>query len=370
MGDLTERTVRVTTEELLCAAGDAAITARTLEFWRQEGLLPKACRTGQHGKRPQWTYPVEAVDQLAVLLALREHTKQPDVLRVALWFRGFPVEAQRARSSILATLESVLAVVGKELAKHDDRRGADGELPWSAVEHLGAVLAGKRGAKAPGRYVRQTRQERARAMTLLLGLALGDERAVTNLQEDEVHLRRMFGFDRARRAHPSLRGWLQGPAEQSIEGFTRLVSISSLILAVREASEEEFETSRLLGRAFLEGITAFSRLADALSLIDNALGLAAIEALQAEPIVAVWISALIVAVGRSDELDANLHAIVEALKTSVLPIAGNARELAALTPEQLHDQLSDLAKLPFIQQAQLTRLLASYQEEARHDTAS
>jgi hypothetical protein len=199
-------------------------------------------------------------------------------------------------------------------------------------------------------------------MTLLLGLALGDERADANLAEDEVHLRRMFGFDRARRAHPSLRGWLQGPADGSIEGFTRIASIPALIEAVRQANEEELETSRLLGQTFLAGLTAISRLADALSLMDNALGLAAIDAVQAEPIVAVWITALILAVSRSEELDANLRAIVEALKTSVLPVTGNARELAALSPEQLADQLPGLDKLPFIEQARLMRLLASFKE--------
>ncbi len=363
MADLTEGTRRIRTDELLRLAGDRSITARTLEYWRQEGLLPKAQRTGQHGKRPEWTYPAEAIDQLAALLQLRQSTKQSDVLRVALWFRGFPIETYRVRSSTLKVLESFLAAIAKELEKHRESTAPGEEVPWSAVERLGTLLAGKRGAKAPARYQRQTRQERARAMTLLLGLALGDQRATAMLEHDEDHVKRMLGLDRARRGHPALRGWLQGPPEQGMEGFTRIGSIPALIHAVQRATDEELKTSRLVGLTFLDGMAAFSRLADALSLMDNTVGLAAIEALRDEPTSAVWITAFMVSVARSEALNANLRSIVDALQSQMLPIEERARELAPLSPDELASRLPGLDKLAFIERAGITRLIGSYQDQ-------
>lgn len=95
---------RLTTAGLLATASDPAITARTLEYWRNQGLLPKAERTGQDGKRPQWTYPPQAADQLRALLRLRAKTRDPDILRAALWFEGYPMDLDRVRASMGAVL--------------------------------------------------------------------------------------------------------------------------------------------------------------------------------------------------------------------------------------------------------------------------
>src|SRR4051812_36789065 len=94
---------RLTTAQLLAVATetDPSVTTRRLEFWRNEGLLPHPKRTGQEGTRPVWTYPPETVGQLQALLRLRESTKDPDVLRAALWFDGYPVSTALARAAII-----------------------------------------------------------------------------------------------------------------------------------------------------------------------------------------------------------------------------------------------------------------------------
>ncbi|MGA2166079.1 MAG: MerR family transcriptional regulator, partial [Solirubrobacteraceae bacterium] len=162
MTELTEGTERVTTAELLDVAQDQGVTARTLEYWRHEGLLPKAERTGQTGKRPEWTYPAEAIDQLATLLRLREKTRQPDTLRVALWFEGFPIDTGRVRASIAAALRDMLELLTKEIDKRRDQDETSEDSTWAALEQVGRLLARKRGQKTMPRYGRQKREDRDR----------------------------------------------------------------------------------------------------------------------------------------------------------------------------------------------------------------
>src|SRR5712691_2590669 len=110
---------RLTTADLLAMAHEhkPAATERTLEHWRHQELLPHAERTGQEGARPVWTYPAEAADQLSALMRLRVTTKDPDLLRAALWFEGYPLTVARARSSMIRALRKVRDEVEKELAK-------------------------------------------------------------------------------------------------------------------------------------------------------------------------------------------------------------------------------------------------------------
>lgn len=54
---------------------DPAVTERTLEHWRHQGLLPHPKWSGQDGKKPVWTYPAVTVDQLRALLHWRRQTK-------------------------------------------------------------------------------------------------------------------------------------------------------------------------------------------------------------------------------------------------------------------------------------------------------
>lgn len=360
---MTESTERLTTADLLDAAPDAALTARTLEYWRQEGLLPKAERTGQSGKRPQWTYPVQAADQLAALLRLREKTKRPDILRVALWFGGFPIEPSRVRASVAAVLRDLLERLTLEVERSRGQGADTGDLTWQALEQIGHHLAGQRGSNSLPRYARQSRKERDRSMTLMLGLLLADDGASARVDKDAPHLERMLGVHRGRRARAPLPAWLDGPARVGLETFADFASLPALIEAVQAATDDEVQASRAVARVMLDGMIAFSRIADAFAVTDNPAGLAAMKVFGDEPTTAVWMTAFVIAIARSKALDENLRAIVAALRNDLLPLEDRARELAALPPDDLHQRLPGLESLSFIEQVRLKRLIAEYRDE-------
>ena len=259
MAGLSEGTERATTADLIATAKVPGVTTRTLEYWRHQGLLPKAERTGQSGKRPEWTYPVEAIDQLVALLRLRSKTKDPDLLRTGLWFDGYPVEVERVRTSITAVLRRSLDAMTKEIEKRREPGVTGDDANWAALEQIGRTLARKRGPSAPPRYGRQARAERERAMTLALGLVLGDAGTSARLEQDAPRVERMIGLDRGRRPRGGLPAWLDGPPDEGLQGFANLGSLPALIETMKAATDEELTASRGLARIMLDGITAFAR---------------------------------------------------------------------------------------------------------------
>jgi len=237
-------TPRVTTADLLASTKGPTLTGRTLEFWRHQGLLPKADRTGQNGKHPEWTYPAGAMDQLAALLRLRVKTKDPDQLRVGLWFEGYSVDIARVRTSIVDLLSHNLARVTKEVDKRRDPAASGDDANWTALEQVGRILAGKHGPHAPPRYGRQRRAERERAMTLLLGLALGNVSATARLEHDADQVERMIGLDRGRHSRGGLPAWLDGPPAEGLEIFAHVGGLPALIDTMRSVTDDELVASR------------------------------------------------------------------------------------------------------------------------------
>ncbi|HEX5403954.1 MAG TPA: hypothetical protein VFX16_16835, partial [Pseudonocardiaceae bacterium] len=118
---------------------------RTLESWRNQGLLPHAERTGQVGVRPVWTYPAEAVDQLKALLRLRSLSKDPQLLRVSLWFEGYSIPTTRVRSSMIDHLRRMQADLDKELASRATSAGSEAEAGrWEAIGQVARTYARRR----------------------------------------------------------------------------------------------------------------------------------------------------------------------------------------------------------------------------------
>ena len=363
MASLSEGTGRVTTTDLVAVADDPGVSSRTLEFWRNQDLLPKAQRTGQHGKRPEWTYPAEAVDQLVALLRLREKTKDPDLLRVGLWFDGFPIEIGRVRDSIVAVLRDSLDTLTKEVEKRRDAEVVGQDGTWPALEEIGRALARKRGAKALPRYGRQRSEERERAMTLALGLVLGDEGAMARLEQDAHRLERMIGVDRGRRPRGGIPAWLDGPPSEGLEAFAQFGSLPALIDTIASSSDDELAASRTLARIMLDGMTAFTRIADAFTGTENAAGFGAIAVFRDQPMATTWMVSFVIAAGRSSMLSDGLRSVVDSLSKNVLPVDARARELAALGESELRDRLPELERLPFVEQVRLKRLIAEYRNE-------
>jgi DNA-binding transcriptional MerR regulator len=358
---LTESTERVSTATLLAAVDDPDVSARTLEYWRQQGLLPKAERTGQAGRRPEWTYPATAVEQLRELLRLRTQTRQPEVLRIALWFRGFEIDLERVRESLVSTLRRFQLQILKEIERRIDPALPAAEAEWAALEKVARTSARKRGVHAPPRFGRQRQEERDRAIAVLLGLGLGLPEAAARLSKDGPSVERLMGLDRARRSHGGGAVWLTSLPGEALDGFVAIGSLPALIAAVEATDAGEFLVARELARTALVGIVAFTRMADAFALTENAAGLGVWKTVASNPMVAVWLTALVVSVRRNKSCRDNLRAIVDALEQTVLPADMNARKLADLTPADLEQHLE---RLPFLQQAGLRRLIADYQSTA------
>lgn len=365
---MTEGTERVSTATLLAEIEDATITARTLEYWRHEGLLPKAERTGQAGKRPEWTYPAGAREQLGELLRLRARTKQPDLLRADLWFRGFPVATTSARNSIAAALRHTQTKILKEVDKRRDSSLPPEESTWAALQKLGRTLAHKRGRDALPRIARQSQDDRDSAATLLLALVIGVPDASDRLAQDADKVERMTGVYRGRRPPPGFEAWLTGPASEAFQDFQSLASLPVLIEAVEAATEAELEASRDQARVLLLGISVIARLGDALTLTDNAVGLAAWGAFADQPLVVASVTAFVLSARRRDPYGANLEAIIEALTRNALPAAAQAQELAVLSNEQLSERLPHLDNLPFVRRAGFMSLIAKYRADASAQT--
>jgi DNA-binding transcriptional MerR regulator len=360
ISDLSEGTSgRLTTAELLAAASDSAITARTLEYWRNQGLLPKAERTGQDGKRPQWTYMPQAADQLRALLRFRAKTRNPDILRAALWFEGYPMDLDRVRASMGAVLREFLHDFQKEIARR--REQSRGQISqWDAIEQLGRVIARKRGQRSLPRVSRQKQQDRDKAIALSLGLALGDLAATQRLDEEAPLAERMLGLDRARRPVAGFPAWLDGPPGEGLAVFAEFGSLPSLIETVESAGDEELHASRSVARITFDGITALARIADAFAGTENAIGLAALKGFQDDPFLRVWLPPFIIAAGRSASVSEGLSEVTGNLSEKILPLDRQARELAALPDDQLQQRLPGLSKLPYARQARLKRLILEY----------
>lgn len=357
---------RLLTPQLVALAGemDPSITERTLEHWRYQGLLSRPERSGQDGKRPVWTYSAETADQLRALLHWREQTRDPDVLLAALWYEGFLIDTGRARNSIGNYLRQLRASCEKELAKRSTTPN-DPEARWEAIEAVARVMARKRGKGFP-RLSRQSLDDRTTAISLTLGLVLGDQHATERLESHAPAVEKLIGVDRGRRVHPGGVGpWLDGPAEVGLASFAQIGSLDRLIAVVDRAGEDELKTARGLGRTLLGGISAFSRIADAMVGRDNASGMAGIRLLDDDPHAAMFVVPLVLSILASSELAENLGQIIAAIQTNVVPVEQMARDLVGLSKEDQAERLSDLSQLPFAEQLKVRRLLIEFEDHTK-----
>jgi hypothetical protein len=354
---------RFQTPQILALAReiDPSLTERTLEFWRHQGLLPRPERSGQDGKRPIWTYPPETADQLRALLHQRQQTKDPNVLRGALWYDGYAVETARVRTSIGSYLRQLRDICEKELAK---RAGTadDPAARWQAIQAVARVIAGRR-AKGFPRLGRQALTERSSGIALTLGLLLGDDESMRHLEADAPAVERLIGVDRGRRFRPNGAGpWLDGPPEEGLASFANMGSLDRLITVVDCATDQELEVARNLARTLLGGISAFSRIADAFDGRDNASGMAGMRMFDDDLHGALVVVPLVLSILSSTELAQNLGEVLTALQSNVLPLEQQARELAALSEDERAERLKNLSQLPFVEQVRIKRLVAEFSE--------
>jgi hypothetical protein len=336
---------RLRTAELLARAQRAEpdSSERTLEFWRHQDLLPHAERTGQEGTRPVWTYPAAAADQLRALLHLRQATKDPDLLRAALWFDGYPVPTSRARDSMTSCLRKLLTDLEKQLARR--RKGTGRERGQDRIDVLAEVardLAVQRRTPIP-RFGRQSLAARQQAFEAILCLGLGEDMTPGQLDDAGAAVERVMGLDQARRYRPDgAQPWLTGPPAEGLALVHKMGSLPHITGTLESANDCDLEAARPLARTLLTGISAFSLMADAFAGYPNASGLGATPFLSGSPLIRVMMLAWALSITRSPILATNLAEISGALTDSILPVRATARELAAIAEPELAERLQHL----------------------------
>lgn len=362
---MTEGTLdRITGADLLAISGeiDVSVTERTMEFWRREGLLPRPERTGQAGKQPVWTYPHEATEQLRKLLQLRRKTKNPNTLRVALWYQGYDIEITRVRASMLVYLQGLQSALGKQLQKHLPGKTEDDGIPLGAIESVASILARKRG-KGVIRAGRQSLNDRTQAVTLLLSLVAKND-STQDLAAYAPALERMTGLDRGRRRIAGIPAWLDGPPEQITELFQNFANFTHLISVLDSATDEELELARGLGQILLDGLVTSSKIIDAIVGRENSLGIGGLRALEGNPeVAAVWVP-LVLSVLQSPDLRKNVESLVKVLQESVVPVGQQVQEIANLAEEERSQRLANLSNLRFGEQLMIRRALSEFTDKS------
>jgi hypothetical protein len=352
---------RLSTAQLLALAQESepGVTERMLELWRHQDLLPKAERTGQDGTRPVWTYPTQAAAQLGALLRLRAATKDPNLLRPALWFDGYRVPTSRVRESMLAVLRKIQAEVDKELARRSAARGQDPEHGRSqALAEIARDLASRRGTGLP-RHGRQRLDDRTRGFETMFRLGLGEEPSPSQLDDHaSAAVERVMGVDQARRYRPGgIPPWLTGPPAEGLAVFQEIGSLPRLLEALDSADEAELEQARPFVRTLLTGLAAFSQIADAFAGYRNASGLAAAEALKDEPMIRIMATAMVISAMRIQELAANIQDVNATLTTTILPVEADARKIATMPEAEREARIS---KLTWPEQRRIRRLISKF----------
>lgn len=262
------------------------LSARMLETFRAEDLLPRPMRGANRGRTPTWVYPAGTDKQLLSLLGWRAHTKDPGTLRVLLWLDGFEIPTESVRNSLVRGLQAMLAVFDKELANHAERQGLDPareDFRDAALQHFASVFAAKRGPHSLPRHARVSAADRARAVELILRLfAFGEQIEPAPREADTVE--RVLGVapngrrQRVGDADP----WLTGPAEDLFDA-ARFVALPSALEAVRAASDADLEKARGLVATLFRYLPLMARMIGAVFGDENYAGFAGLREMDQNP---------------------------------------------------------------------------------------
>lgn len=318
--DLSSR--EPTSAQLLVLAASAGhdVNERTLELWRYRGLLPRPSRA-----RGAWTYPAGTERQLLALLRWREQTRSLELIRIALWVRGFPIELESVRGA----LRQFVAAWAEAFERERHAAGLDStdDLP-GAVDALARRLASMRSKAPVAKAVRMTVAERSRAYGYIVALMFGLSDELERRNDDWPLVERMVGFRRGRGG--GLAAALEPGALKPIMPFPTMAEAEA---AVDNASAEEYEFVRRLLHLMITWTPMLLRLA-VTTEGDRARDFVAIASRFAQdPPVSIYAPAVLfhlVALHRKEPTGAELREHVSALDPEQVN-----QELASLLPPEL-----------------------------------
>jgi hypothetical protein len=137
--------------DALTDAGFPGYSSRTIESWREEGVLPTAPRQWLgKGKGSTSSYPPALLRQAVVIAGFLKRYRSFDKTAVLLWLHGYEVDTARIRQSLLAGLDHF----DRFLAEHDQGN------PDATAKAIGkALVSGRVRSKAGRDWMREKIEE-------------------------------------------------------------------------------------------------------------------------------------------------------------------------------------------------------------------
>ena len=297
------------------ARAGAEISDRMLETFRAQGLIPHPHRAGYVGRAPQWRYPPGTDRQLAALLRWRQHSKDPDLLKILLWLDGFAVPVTDVRDALTRQLRGMTDLMEREISQQARQLGldpADQDARSQAISVMAQTLAAKRGSTPIPRRNRVHAEDRTRAVALLIRVfGLGE--TIEGTAADATAVERTLGIANGRRQRvEGAEPWLTGPAEDLFSAAT-ITGLPRLLDAVTNASDAELTSARQTVVAIFQHLPLMARMLGAVSGEDNYAGFAAFSQLDQHPESVVYIVPMVVAMQRAG-WNENLEAVTSALR--------------------------------------------------------
>ncbi len=340
----------LTVDQLLALAAaegfdQPEITARKIERWRKEGLLPRPRRISLG--RPLGTrseYPPGTGQQLLALCRLRRRFPHDlDAVRFGLWYERYPLPIDDVKRSMEQLLSSIMRIL--PLNEPD---------PLDAAEQLVSQARSKPRRSSSGRYLKRLRNtdEVDAVQIATLQLVLGGVPGFTAHAEEELgerSLTQMFidtlGLNRAQTDRAGeVKPWLpQDNSElaKQLENMAReqLLSFPALLQALKEATPEQLTRAR----ADLKGILGFKQAAKAMEALlgPNAFGWGMFSKLPNDPAFHTFLLSFLIRLGSTshrvgmDEVEAALRKNKPSYQRMLAFLRALHREYPAIAKEIL-----------------------------------
>ena len=339
----------LTVDQLLALAAaegfdQPEITARKIERWRKEGLLPRPRRISLG--RPLGTrseYPPGTGQQLLALCRLRRRFPHDlDAVRFGLWYERYPLPIDDVKRSMEQLLSSIMRIL--PLNEPD---------PLDAAEQLVSQARSKPRRSSSERYLKRLRNtdEVDAVQIAMLQLVLGGVPGFTAHAEEELgerSLTQMFidtlGLNRAQTDRAGeVKPWLQDNSElaKQLENMAReqLLSFPALLQALKEATPEQLTRAR----ADLKDILGFKQVAKAMEALlgPNAFGWGMFSKLPNDPAFHTFLLSFLIRLGSTshrvgmDEVEAALRKNKPSYQRMLAFLRALHREYPAIAKEIL-----------------------------------
>ena len=335
--------------------GYPEVGVRTLQTFRSQGLLPRPTTVDHDGQKPINVYPEIAERQLASVLYWQKFNRNHDVLRVALWLDGYPVDLDLVRESIESRLVDLQLSADRVMAK----LAPVAEL----ADKLGALETLARRVVRQRRYPIPMNSEarladRVTAVKSLANMFLLGGEPLEDTEEHGQLIERAIGLTPSARTRriPGYGPWLTGPATD-LFAMARMLSLPALVEVSRTATEDELIQARTAAVAIFRYLPVMARAAAAVFGGSNPVGIRAVGLFDQQPQFAPWLVTIMIAANRNGLQD-NLDQIVAPL-TEVPARIAEARQLRRLSPQQIAE---NIARQPKRDRARIKRVVKAVQD--------